>query len=93
MNIYVKAPGARVNYAHDWGAAYLDGPSIVVSEWRVEPEEEGGLAIAEEALTGAVATVTVEGGHAGAIYDLINRVELSDGEIDERAISFRVEAR
>jgi hypothetical protein len=93
MTVYLKAPAARVTYAHDWGARYLDRHSIVASQWRIEPEEADGVEIIEQAREGGVTSAIIAGGRPGAIYDLVNRIELSNGEIDERSISFRVEAR
>lgn len=93
MNIYVKAPAARLHYARDWGAIHGAEQSILSSEWRVEPDENDGLVVVEDALDGQVASVAVSGGKAGCSYDLVNRITLLNGDIDERAISFRVEAR
>jgi hypothetical protein len=101
MTLYLKAPQARVDYRIDWGARHLGPWLITDSAWRVEPVpqnpgENGSLnhlAIAAQAHDGRVSSVTVTGGEAGHIYDLINRITLSNGEVDERAVSFRVEAR
>ncbi len=93
MTLYLKAPDARVHYAHDWGASYLNGETIVASDWRVEPQEADGMTVTDQNREGKVTSAAVEGGTPGSSYDLINRIELSNGEIDERAISFRVEAR
>ncbi len=93
MTLYLKAPQARVDYRIDWGARHLGPWLITDSVWRVEPSDPGALQIAAHAHDGRVSSVTVTGGTAGHIYDLINRITLSNGEIDERAVSFRVEAR
>lgn len=93
MTLYLKAPQARVDYRIDWGARHLGPWLITHSEWRVEPVEAGGLTVAAHAHDGRVTSVTVTGGAAGHVYDLINRITLSNGEVDERALSFRVEAR
>lgn len=90
MTLYLKAPDARVSYKLDWGTRYA---SILMSEWRVEPDEEDGLFVVGSSFEGTVASALVEGGRAGSGYDLVNRVTLGSGEIDERSISFRVEAR
>lgn len=97
MTLYLKAPQARVDYRIDWGARHLGPWLITDSAWRVEPAAPDGslnhLAVAAHAHDGRVSSVTVTGGVHGHIYDLINRITLSNGEIDERAVSFRVEAR
>jgi hypothetical protein len=38
-------------------------------------------------------SATLTGGLAGRIYRITNRITLTDGQIDERSISLRVEAR
>ena len=93
MTLYLKAPQARVDYRIDWGARHLGPWLITDSAWRVEPAQENGLTVAAHAHDGRISSVTVTGGVSGHIYDLINRITLSNGEIDERAVSFRVEAR
>jgi hypothetical protein len=37
MTFYLKDPHSRVDYALNWGAAYLEGQTIVGSGWAVEP--------------------------------------------------------
>jgi hypothetical protein len=39
------------------------------------------------------AAVTLAGGIAGHVYRVTNRVTLSDGQIDERSMTVRVEER
>lgn len=93
MSVYVKAPDARVDYRIDWGARHLGPWLITHSVWRVEPVEPGGLTVEGDSHDGRVTAVSISGGVAGHLYDLINHVTLSNGEQDERALSFRVEAR
>jgi hypothetical protein len=38
-------------------------------------------------------TVTLAGGIAGHVYRVTNRVTMSDGQIDERSMTMRVEER
>ena len=38
-------------------------------------------------------SVRLNGGVAGRIYRLTNRVTLSDGQVDERSVTMRVEER
>lgn len=93
MSLMVKDPGARIDYAVDWGAAYLDGQAVSASSWAVEPDEAGGIAIAAHAFDAARASVTLSGGMIGRLYRVTNRVTLTDGQIDERSIALRVEQR
>lgn len=93
MSLFVKDPDSRIDCRVDWGAAYLGDNLIVASGWSVDPVVPGGLVMIADGHDGRSATVTVSGGKAGAIHALTNRVTLSNGEIDERSISVRVEPR
>lgn len=92
MSFYLKDPGSRVDYAMDW-RGYLDGQIIAASAWSVSPDDEGGIAIEAESFDLEQAAVTLSGGVAGQVYAVVNRVTLSDGAIDERALTIRVEER
>lgn len=91
--LLIKDPGARIDYAFDWGDAYLDGQTIEDASWAVEPDGAGGVAVAGESHDLLRCAATIEGGVAGGVYRVTNRVTLSDGQIDERSIMLRVEER
>ena len=93
MSLILKDPDARVDYAIDWGAHYLDGQTIAASQWSVDPDETGGIAVDEASFDLQRTAVTLTGGVAGHIYRIGNRVTLSDGRSDERSLSLRVEER
>lgn len=93
MSLFVKDPDSRIDYRVDWGAAYLGDALITASTWSVSPEQAGGLAVAATSHDGRSASATLTGGVAGATYALVNRVTLSNGEIDERSVAVRVEQR
>jgi len=93
MGYYLKDPQSRLDYHIDWAAEYLGQQSLAVSEWYVSPDEDGGLAIAENGHDAARSFVIITGGIAGQIYTLTNRVTLDNLLIDERTITIRVEAR
>lgn len=93
MNFYLKDPGSRVDYAIDWGHAYLTDQVLVASGWTVVPSEAEGLTIAASSFGLTRAAVTLSGGVSGHAYSVTNRVTLSDGQIDERSITLRVEER
>lgn len=92
MSYYLKDPQSRVDYAIEW-TGYVDGQVVAASEWAVDPAEPGGIAVdaAGHDLTRAAATLS--GGVPGHVYQVTNRVTLSDGRIDERSIVLRVEQR
>lgn len=92
MSYYLKDPGARVDYAIDW-APYLDGQSILLSQWQIFPLETGGIAMVEASFSGGRAAARLQGGIVGRTYRLSNLVTLSDGSIDERSLILRVEER
>lgn len=93
MSFYLKDPGAAIDYSIDWLSGYLDGQTIADSSWSVAPAEEGGLAVGASSFDLTRTAATVAGGLRGHVYRLANRVTLSDGRIDERSITLRVEDR
>ena len=93
MTFLLKHPDATLDYAVDWGADYLSGEALATSDWSVEPDAAGGVAIATNAFDLLVATVTVSGGETGRIYRLTNHVTTTDGRDDSRSIMLRVEKR
>lgn len=92
MSFYLKDPQSRVDYAIDW-SGYLDGQTISASTWSVSPEEAGGIAIDNAGFDLNRAAARLSGGKIGGIYRIGNRVTLSDGGVDERSITLRVEER
>lgn len=93
MTMMVKDPGTRIDFEFDWAAAYPGGQAVMTSDWTVEPVEAGGVAVAGAAHDLMQATVTLTGGIAGHVYRITNRVTMSDGQIDERSMTMRVEER
>jgi hypothetical protein len=92
MSFYLKDPQSRVDYAIDW-ASYLDGQTIVDSDWTVEPAEAGGIAVEEDSFEPGRTAARLTGGVVGNCYSIANLVTLSDGTSDARSIALRVEER
>ena len=92
MSLYVKDPQARVDHAIDW-SAYLAGQNLVASQWTVSPQETGGVVVEGAAFQAQRSSARLSGGVAGRVYRLTNRVTLSDGQVDERSVTMRVEER
>jgi len=92
MSFYLKDPESRVDYAIDW-ALYLDGQTIVASDWSVEPVEEDGIAADEDSFEPGRTAARLSGGVIGHVYTVSNLVTLSDGSADSRSITLRVEER
>jgi hypothetical protein len=93
MTYYLKSPAAQLDYSIDWAAGYLGNESITSSDWTITPVEPGGLVVLADTRTTGRVTATLSGGIAGHVYAVSNRAMFSDGRIDERTISVRVEAR
>lgn len=93
MSFYLKDPHSRIDYEMDWGGGYLDGQTILGSSWSVAPVEAGGPAIESDSFNLLKSAARVAAGISGHVYTLTNRVTLSDGTIDERSITLRVEDR
>lgn len=93
MTMMVKDPDARVDYMFDWGTAYPDGQAVVASVWAVVPDRGGGVMVDAAAHGPMQSTATLAGGIAGHVYRVTNRVTMSDGQIDERSMTVRVEER
>lgn len=92
MNFYLKDPESRVDYAIDW-TPYLDGQSIEASTWSVTPAEEGGIVAEETSFEPARTAARLTGGLTGHCYTVSNQVTFSDGTLDTRSITLRVEKR
>ena len=93
MAFYLKDPQSRIDYEFDWGAGYLHGQSIVASNWTVAPVEVDGLTIESDSFDLLRSAARIAGGVVGHVYSVANRVTLSDGTVDERSITLRVEQR
>jgi hypothetical protein len=93
MSFYLKDPGSRVDYAIEWGGAYLGDQVLAGSTWSVVPSEADGVAVDAASFDLTRTAATLSGGRAGRVYSVINRVTLADGRIDERSITLRVEER
>lgn len=93
MTLAIKDPDARVDYMMDWSADCPDGQTVTASSWSAAPAEPQGLTIHGQSHDLLRTAVTISGGRAGQLYQLSNRVTLSDGQIDEQTIAIRVETR
>ncbi len=93
MAIFLKDPGALVDYAVDWSAGYLAGATIAESTWAIEPGGSGAVSVAETRVDGGRAIAILSGGQSGIVYHVTNRVTFSDSSSDERVLVLRVEDR
>lgn len=93
MGYFLKDPGASIDYSFDWSAGYLAGTGVSASAWSVVPAEPGGLLVASSSHAPERTAALLTGGIAGRVYRLVNRVTLTDGRVDERMLTIRVEDR
>lgn len=93
MTMAVKDPDSRIDFEFEWGAAYPDGQAVVASLWTCAPDEAGGVAVVAASHDLVKTVATLSGGIAGHVYRVTNRVTMSDGQVDERSLTMRVEER
>lgn len=93
MTMMVKDPDSRIDFEFNWALVYPDGQAVLASGWTISPAEAQGIEIAASAHDLMQSTATLAGGIAGHVYRVTNRVTLSDGQIDERSMTVRVEER
>jgi hypothetical protein len=93
MTLLLKDPDAVLDYSVDWGAEYLLGDLIAASEWTVDPDETGGVAVVGSDFDASTSVVKAAGGLAGRLYRLVNEVTMQSGRSDTRSVVLRVEKR
>ena len=94
MSFHLKDPGATLDYSIDWGSQYLaEFELLASSDWTVIPDEPGGITVVGSSFDPLISTVSAQGGIAGHIYRLVNRISTLEGRVDERSVTIRVEDR
>jgi hypothetical protein len=93
MTVYLKDPSAQLDYSIDWSSGVLGAATIAAASWAVVPTESGGLSVVSAVLAGNRATAVLGGGVPGHVYQVTNHITLSDGRVDERGLTIRVENR
>lgn len=91
--MFIKDCDAVLDYRVDWRDTCIGDLSIDESRWAVEPEHEGGIEISNAGIGDKVTNALFGGGSPGFVYHIGNSVTLSDGRIDERSFTLRVEER
>lgn len=93
-------PSEKLDYTCDWSGFLDDGgspsDSISTSTWSIVPQSPGSPTHPQ--LTGAIhtantATVFVEAGMWGEIYQLSNQITTTMGRTAERSFTIRCETR
>lgn len=87
MPVISKDPNARLDWQIDWSSALVTGDSISSSAWTVP----SGLTKYAESNTSTATTVWLDGGTAGQVYAVVNRVTTANGAIDDRTLQVVIE--
>lgn len=96
MKTFIKDPDEVLDYSFDWGTAWLGSDSIADSDWALDPDTDGELAIAESptpSFDDETTTVWLEGGVAGERYLLTNSIETAAGRYADRSVWIKIVSR
>ena len=85
---FKKDPDATLDYSFSW-KKWLNGDTIIDSEWIVEP----GVTLEDETGSEVIRTAWVSGGTVGESYELTNRITTAGGRIDDRTLILDCEER
>lgn len=91
MTPILKDPDASLRYTIRWPETVLDGASIALAAWSVEPDEPGGISVSGDFIDGGDTGARFSGGIAGQVYRASCSVSLSDGRSADRSLVIRVE--
>ena len=81
---FSQLENALLSYIGNWGAA-IQALTISASTWTVE---NGSVTLSGESNTNTTTTVKITGSPGEST--IVNKVTLSDGQIDERIIKLRI---
>lgn len=85
----LKDPSAKLDYRVDWSGWLATNETIMDSSWQVP----AGLEMTDQTLTTNTATVWVQGGSEGVMYEVTNQILTNQGRRDERTLQIRVTDR
>lgn len=87
--VYIKDPGATLDYAFDWTDWLGDGETITGTSWTVP----AGLNKVSESASAYVSVCRISGGTVGVNYTVTCQITTSEGEIDRRSLQLTVQNR
>lgn len=87
MPLVSKDPDARLDYTMDWSGALASGDTISTSSW-VLPS---GITLYAQSNTSSATVAWLQGGTAGSVYPVVNRIVTANGVNDDRTIQVVVE--
>lgn len=85
---YYKDPNEKLDYTIDW-SDFLDLDTITVSLWLVPTD----LTQTNSTFSGNTATVWIEGGTAGSVHRVTNRITTAAGRIADRSIFLQIDTK
>ncbi len=88
--VFRKAANAGLDYAVDWGSAFLAGWTIDSGSWSITPAGPGELRAPETLRTPTRTGATFTGGRPGVTYEIVNVVKLTDGRTGRRQLQILV---
>jgi hypothetical protein len=91
MIIKTKDPDSRLDYPVSW-LNWLNGDSISMATWITTSGITVGTGAYAPSFTGTVATIWLEGGTLGTVYDITCRVTTALGRIDDFTFQVSVQA-
>ena len=91
MTIFIKDPGAVLDYSFDWSDWLDSGSSEAISDYTLEADT--GITLGSDAEASGVVTVWISGGTAGTTYALRCEIVTDAGRTDERTMIIKVQER
>ena len=89
MTIFVKDPGAVLDYSIEW-SKWLADDQIQTSTWSVS---DAAVGAANHSTTATRTSVWLSGGVAGQVCTVTNRITTSGGRTDQRSFVLQVQDR
>ena len=86
----IKDPDSRLDYEVNW-FAWLNGDSISSVTWVVPTGITEGTGTYASSFTGTTATVWLEGGTAGTVYQITCRITTALGRIDDFTFALSIQ--
>lgn len=98
IRTFRKDPNAVGYFGVEWGSWLHNDPDNPLDPWEsgdpvIEASEwivPAGITAEDSDFTDTRAQVKLSGGTAGEVYDLVNRIETSEGETEDRTIRILV---
>lgn len=87
--VYIKDPGATLDYSFDWTDWLGTGETITATSWT----GDAGITLGAQTFSAYTSTCRISGGTAGSNYTATCQITTSTGEIDRRSLQLKVQNR